>query len=413
MVSRIRFLGSCREVGRAAILIDEVLLDYGIKPTEPVQYPVNGLRPRDIIISHGHLDHCGLLPNLMDLNPTIYMTAPSRDFCLLLAQDILEITEQKCYFAPFEIQDIQRVRERTQIVEYNQSFEVEGFKAMLFDAGHIPGSASVYLKGEKKIFYTSDFNLRETRLLNGCRGNFPFADILIIEGTYFNKEHPPRSQLEKHFIARIEQTLDRGGIALIPCFAIGRTQEILLVLNNYGLKPYLDGMGLDVCQILLNWESYLKDPKGFKLAFQNAIIVKPEMRSEIIKSPNIIITTAGMLNGGPVLYYLSRLHSDPRNSLLLTGYQAEGTNGKAALERKQIEISGSILDLKMNVEYFDFSAHCGDVELKTSIQRFIENGVREIFIVHSERAVEFASWIEQNYDVNAIAPKNGDEFEIE
>jgi putative mRNA 3-end processing factor len=118
MTLRIRFLGSCREVGRAAILIDEVLLDYGIKPTDPLQYPVNGLRPKDIIVSHGHLDHCGLLPNLMDLNPSIYMTAPTRDFCLLLAQDILEITERRYYFAPFESRDIQRVRERTKVVEY-------------------------------------------------------------------------------------------------------------------------------------------------------------------------------------------------------------------------------------------------------------------------------------------------------
>jgi putative mRNA 3-end processing factor len=284
---------------------------------------------------------------------------------------------------------------------------------MLYDAGHIPGSASVHLKGERQIFYTSDFNLRETRLLRGCDENFPAADILIIEGTYFDREHPLRSELEKHFIARIEQTLEEGGIALIPCFAIGRTQEILLVLNSYGLKPYLDGMGLDVCEILLNCENYLKDPKSFKLAFENAIIVKPEMRNEIIKSPNVIVTTAGMLNGGPVLYYLSKLYSNPRNSLLLTGFQVEGTNGRAALERRQIEIAGSILDLKMNVEYYDFSAHCGDTELKTSIEKFIKNGVREIFIVHSERAVEFASWIKQNFEVKAIAPKNGEEFEIE
>lgn len=400
-------------MGRAAILIDGVLLDYGIKPTDPVQYPVNGLRPRDIIISHGHLDHCGLLPNLMDLNPSIHMTAPSRDFCLLLAQDILEITERKCYFAPFESRDIQRVRERTKIVGYKQAFEVDGFKAMLYDAGHIPGSASVHLKGEKQIFYTSDFNLRETRLLHGCDMNFPAVDILIIEGTYFNREHPLRGEVEKHFIARINQTLERGGVALIPCFAIGRTQEILAVLHSHGLKPYLDGMGLDVCEMLLSFESYLKDPKSFELAFENAIPVKPHMRSEIIKSPNIIVTTAGMLNGGPVLYYLSKLHSDPRSSLLLTGYQAEGTNGRAALERRQIEIAGSILNLRMNVEYFDFSAHSGDAELKASIEKFIENGVEEIFIVHSEHAVEFASWIRENFDVNATAPKNGEEFDIE
>lgn len=400
-------------MGRSAILIDDVLLDYGIKPTEPIQYPLNGLRPSDIIISHGHLDHCGLLPNLMDLNPAIHMTSVSRDFCLLLAQDMLEITERKRSFAPFESEDIQRVRERTRVIGYNQAFEVNSFTAMLYDAGHIPGSASIYLKGEKQIFYTSDFNFRETRLLRGCDENFPPADILVIEGTYFGRDHPLRCELEKQFIERIKQTLDGGGIALIPCFAIGRTQEILMILNSNGLKPHLDGMGLEVSENLLDYKEYLKDPEKFQLAFENALPVKPEMRSDILRSPAIIVTTAGMLNGGPVLYYLSKLCSDPKNSLLLTGYQAEATNGRTALEHRQIEIEGTLMDLRMHVDYFDFSAHCGDAELKKAVEKFIEKGVEKIFIVHSDNAEKFASWIEENFDIIAIAPKNSEEFWIE
>ncbi len=401
------------EIGRSAILINDVLLDYGLKPTEPVQYPMNGLRPTDIIISHGHLDHCGLLPNIMDLNPSVYMTSLSRDFSILLAQDMLEITERKHSLAPYESRDIQQVRERTKITKYRDAFEVNGFTASLYDAGHIPGSASIFLEGEKKIFYTSDFNTRETRLLSGCDEDIPEADILMIEGTYFSRDHPPRDLLEKQFIERIRQTLEQGGLALVPCFAIGRTQEILMLLHSYGLTPYLDGMGREVCEYLLNHLEHLKEPEKFKLAFDNAVPVKPENRSDLLSSPAIIVTTAGMLNGGPVLHYLSKLFGNQKNSLLLTGYQAEDTNGRAALEHGRIDLKGAIVELKMPVEYFDFSSHCGDAELKRWVKKFIERGVEKIFIVHSDSAPNFASWIEENFDVEAIAPKNGDEFWIE
>ncbi|MDI6888323.1 MAG: MBL fold metallo-hydrolase [Methanocellales archaeon] len=404
---KIRFLGGCREVGRSAILVDGILLDYGMKPCNPPLYPLNGLRPSSIIVSHAHLDHSGVVANLMDLRPGVFMTPVTRDLSLLLAHDTLKISKRQGIF-PFDMEDVQLLMQRVQPVTYQDCFQVDGYSVRLFDAGHIPGSASIHLDGEKRLLYTGDINTLNTRLLNGAYGRYPDADVLIIESTYFGRTHPNRKELERQFVESIIQTLDDGGSAILPCFAIGRTQEILMILDAYGLSPYVDGMGVDVQQVLERHPSYLRDIDELQDAFNNAKVVEPEHRSLILKEPSIIVTTAGMLNGGPVLYYLGKVHDDPRSKILLTGYQIEGTNGWSALERGYVEIDGEMIPLNMQVEYYDFSAHADDAQLKKLIKGCKNVGM--VFPVHGDDAEVFAQWIRNNCSCDAIAPKNGDEI---
>jgi len=404
---KIRFLGGCREVGRSAILVDHVLLDYGMKPCDPPLYPLNGLRPSSVVVSHAHLDHSGMVANLMDLKPKVFMTPVTRDLLLLLAHDTLKISKRQGIF-PFDAEDIQLLMQRVQPVAYQDDFEVDGYSARLFDAGHIPGSASIYLDGKKRLLYTGDINALNTRLLNGADVRYPNVDVLVIESTYFGQTHPSRKTLERQFVESIIQTLDDGGSAILPCFAIGRTQEILMILDAYGLSPYVDGMGVDVQQIIERYPPYVRDIDKLRDAFDNAKVVEPERRSLILKEPSIIVTTAGMLNGGPVLYYLGKVHDDPRSKILLTGYQVEGTNGWNALKRRCVEINGEMIPLSMQVEYYDFSAHADDIQLKKIVKEC--KNVETVFSVHGDDAEGFAQWIRENCGCDAIAPKNGDEI---
>ena len=413
----LRFLGGCGEVGRSAVLIDDdILLDYGMKPGEspnhPPSYPLNGVHPRTIIISHGHLDHCGLVPNIMDVRPQVYSTPITKHLTAFLANDTLSIARRSGQMPLFDSQDIQEFVRSACTVDYRDRFECGRYTAQLYDAGHIPGSASILLESENgtRILYTGDVNHIDTRLLNrACQQ--PKADVMIIESTYFGTDHTPRKELEQAFVDSISDTLNSGGNAIVPCFAIGRTQEVLMILHKHGLHPYVDGMGVDVLRRFIQYPEYLRDSNALQQAFDNATVVKPEMRARILKN-SLIVTTAGMLNGGPALFYLGKIHGDPVSKVLLTGYQVDGTNGYHALAHRRLTTGNRVLHLRTAVEQYDFSAHSGDTELKRSVQKFCDHGGEFLFPMHGDRTEEFAAWAGE-HKVDATAPVNGDEFMIE
>ncbi len=390
----------------------EILLDYGIKTGDIPEYPLNGMEPKAVLVSHGHLDHCGAIPNLMYQNPDVFMTPPTAEFTFLLGRDTLKLAETTLSgVSPFDPEDLQKLSTRTQKIDYGDTFKTHGYRACFYDAGHIPGASGIFLESEsgESLFYTGDFSLKETRLVPGAT-KFPEADTLVLESTYFEEDHVPRKETEERFIESVLSTLDRGGTALIPAFAIGRTQEILMLLDAHGIRTYVDGMGRDVYKILRKYPEYLKDPELLDRAFRHAISVKDQHRDSVLKEPSVVVTTAGMLNGGPVLYYLSRLYKDPKSKVLLTGYQVEGTNGRLALEHGLIETRGDILTLKPRVEQYDFSAHSGDSELKKVVKDFCRKGTQRIFVMHGNKTEIFAQWISEEIGVDAYAPANGELF---
>ena len=412
-VLELSFKGGCREVGRSGLLVNgEVLLDYGIKAGDIPEYPQNGMEPKAVIVSHGHLDHCGAVPNLMYLSPEVFMTPPTAEFTNLLGRDTLKLAETTISgVAPFDPNDLQRLNQLTQRKDYGETFKTHGYSACFYNAGHIPGASGIHLESEsgESLFYTGDLNLQETRLVPGAE-EFPEADTLVLESTYFGEEHIPRKETEERFIESVLDTLERGGTAIIPAFAIGRTQEILMLLDAHGIRAYVDGMGREVYKILKKYPEYLRNPDLLDRAFGRAISVKNKQRESILKEPSVIVTTAGMLNGGPVLYYLSRLYKDPKSKILLTGYQVEGTNGRLALKHGVIETDGAVLALKPRIEQYDFSAHCGDQELKQLVKDFCKKGTERVFVMHGERTEAFAQWISDEIGVEAYAPANGESF---
>ncbi|MDL5503043.1 MAG: MBL fold metallo-hydrolase, partial [Candidatus Methanoperedens sp.] len=150
-------------------------------------------------------------------------------------------------------------------------------------------------------------NTIRTELQAGADTDFPDSDILLIESTYFGRDHTPRKILEERFIASIKETIESGGRAIIPAFGIGRTQEIMLILKKHGLYAYVDGMGVDVFNLIRKSPENVPDITKLENAFTSATIIKREDREAIINEPSIIVTSAGMLNGGPVLYYIDEI----------------------------------------------------------------------------------------------------------
>jgi len=420
---KIKFLGGCNEVGRSAILVDDkILIEYGMKPSDPPGLPleVEPAVPKSIIVSHAHLDHSGMVPSLMDRGkaPDVYMTSVTTDLTMLLGRDTIKVGKEEGYVF-FTEEDVRRMVECTRTVAYGERLTLNGsdYEFVLHNAGHIPGSSSVYLRKEREdmsLFYTGDIKMGVTRLMESASpAEFPPSDILLIESTYFEREHRDRTELEHEFIDSIRETIDSGGNAIVPCFAIGRTQEIVMILHSYGLTPYVDGMGLMVFQLFKNYPSFLKDAEAMNDAFDAAQFVNSKSRKKAISEPSVIVTTAGMLNGGPVLYYLKRIHEDPRSKVLLTGYQIEGTNGRRLLEEGCVETNGEVVKVNANIEQYDFSAHAGDSELKDLVARFCKSGTEVVFMVHGEHTEEFAAWTRDNFGCGGIAPSNGEEFIIE
>ena len=404
----IQFLGGCREVGRSAVAVDSIILDYGLKPSEPPEFPLNGISSQAILISHGHLDHVGVAPNLMDYDPRVYMTPPTAELTHILLKDSMKLME----IPPYSKREFRQFESNTVDVEYNEPFIINGWEITFFDAGHIPGSASIHLSKDVDILYSGDIKLEETKLLEKADTNYPETDIAIVESTYFGVEHPNRKELEKAFVEAVIDTLDIGGHAIIPAFAVGRTQEVLMILEKHGITPYVDGMGKEVGKILEKYPEYVRNAKSLRKALRKAIPVQWRKREDVLEEPSVIVTTAGMLNGGPALFYISRLYNDEKSRILLTGYQVEGTNGELALEKGIINLGNKTVQLKMKVEQYDFSAHADDRQLKEYVREVVDRGAEIIFAVHGENTEEFASWIRNEIGVEAYAPKNGEVFVI-
>jgi len=220
--------------------------------------------------------------------------------------------------------------------------------------------------------------------------------------------------LEKEFVDIIDETISRGGIAVVPAFAVGRTQEVLIMPGNINHPVYLDGMGQDITRLFLQFPDHLKDAELLRESANKVEwISNSSERKRVLYQPCVIVTTAGMINGGPIINYIQRLRSDPKSSIILTGYQVEGTNGRLLMEKGYIidEHTNRKILVQMNVHQFDFSAHAG----RHSLEWIAEEVSPEIaFVVHGdpECATSFGKFLETICD-NIYIPEIGDRINIE
>jgi hypothetical protein len=431
--TRITFFGGAREVGRNCIGVQgeghPLLLDAGIKLGKKEEYPLlddNDVnRFRRVVITHTHLDHAGYLPHLFarGSKAEIFATKPTRDLTQLLLADYLRINSH----AGFTNKDIVKVMKMCKMVEYGEVVD-GGLNFSLHKAGHILGSSMVLVKNGKRLLYTSDTNNRETKLLDPAERGLE-ADVMIIESTYGSKNdvHPPLKKASKMLCDSIMETVKRGGTVLIPSFAVGRGQEILLILESYmrsgvleKVPIFVDGMIIKANRIYRQNVIYAKDEIQKRILmsdddpFKSKFFKVPRTkdRGDVLERSAVILTTSGMLSGGPVLHYLKKLAGDENSKLLLVGYQAEGTLGRRLLDgEEKVKINDDEIEVKMKVEQIQFSAHADHASL-VDFARSIK-GLRKVFIIHGEdnKPVELGKALEElEYEV--VIPRNGESFEI-
>ncbi|OYT64878.1 hypothetical protein B6U74_04670 [Candidatus Bathyarchaeota archaeon ex4484_205] len=422
MLPRVSFLGGCREVGRSSSLVQteesSVLVDYGISPSDykyPHHLPELKLEEIDaLILTHAHLDHAGGVFRLysMGYDGPIYATEATISLMRLLALDLYKIGRDKI---GFEKREIDRAIRKSIPIEYREEIDVApDVSVELFDAGHIPGSSSVLLKiksngKEKRFLFTGDINTKRSKLLEGADRSYPELDFIAIESTYSMETHPSRKKEEKKLIKAVLETYKRGGSSIVPSFGVGRGQEILLILQDYrvDIPIFVDGMIREATKIIQSHPEFLaRDLRTENISW----IWREKHREEAISERGIIVTTSGMLSGGPVIRYLKELGGDERNSIIITGYQAEGTLGRKILDgERKIRVDNENIELKAEVVEVTLSAHVDRPELF----EYLKNcGKPKVFTVHGERGhcEKFASEIRNKIGLSAVAPRNGDAY---
>jgi len=405
---RVRFLGGAREVGRSAILIDDrLLLDYGMRSGTPPGFPVGDVEPEAVVVSHGHLDHVGTVPALCsgDRRPPIHWTPPTRDLGLALARDTLKLRGGS-YDCPFTETEIQRVTQVSRTHGYRESFEAAGYEVTLFDAGHIPGSAHVLVDdGDTRLLYSGDVHTEDQRLLAGSTARPP-ADAVVLESTYADVERPPRAEIEASFVDKVEETLWNGGTVVVPAFAIGRTQEALMIAAAHDLPTYVDGMGQRITRTVQQYPEFLRDADALRRAAGHARFVdgREGQRERIAEESAVIVTTAGMLSGGPAMTYVPAVAGDPTNLIALTGYQVEGTPGRELLDTGSAPIDGEMLRVAARVERFDFSAHADRTGLRSFLDPYED---AQVVLNHGDRVESFADELAVE-GIDTAAPEVGE-----
>lgn len=420
MTVQIRFLGGTREVGRSAVLVSaektKVLLDYGVMLNHEPGFPMH-VPPKDvdaIILGHSHLDHSGAIPifHIQSKLP-VYTTQLTAELSQLLISDFIHLSS---YYLPFEYIELKTMMRSIKPLEYGVEQKIGEIGIQLLNAGHIPGSAHVLVEAEgKRILYTGDFNIVDTRLLEGSSMNYGELDAVIMESTYANEDHTERKLLEKRFMEAVTEVVERGGTVLVPAFSIGRAQEIACVLaaHHFEHPVYLDGMAREASRVMMNYPQFLRDPKLFMDAVHMTHWVEGwRDRRRAVKKPGVIISPAGMLKGGPAAFYISKIGKKAQNAIFLVSYQIPGTPGRELLEKGVCLIDGKVRKVKARVEHFDFSSHCGASDLKEAVSRV--KGDAKFFVMHgAEGNCELlASWIEKEAGFEAAAPEAGDTFTL-
>ncbi|MFQ6080946.1 MAG: beta-CASP ribonuclease aCPSF1 [Candidatus Bathyarchaeia archaeon] len=448
---RMTALGGFQEVGRSAILVQtresHVLLDCGINPgsTNPLEafprldVPEFDLDALDaVIVSHSHLDHCGFLPFLFKYgyDGPVYCSAPTLSLMTLLQLDYLDVLSKQGVMPPYDQRDVRESVLHTIPLRFGVVTDIApDVRLTLHNAGHILGSSIVHLhigEGLHNIVYTSDYKYARTMLLEPAVREFPRVETIITESTYGAPQDvmPSRIQAEEKLAAVINETLDRGGKVLIPVPAVGRAQEIMLIIDRYmrqGLikeaPVFIEGMISEATAIHTAYPEYLaREVRNSILhegvnPFQSdyfTIVEHPSARQEIVEGEqSIIMSTSGMMEGGPVIDYFKHLAPDERNTVVFVSYQIEGTLGRRVqrglAETPMINSEGKIEILKVNlrVESIEgFSGHSDRRQIMNYIRRVTPKPER-VIVCHGEKAksISMANVLQRTYKIEVRVPE--------
>jgi KH/beta-lactamase-domain protein len=447
---RITALGAAQQVGRSAFLVQtresSVLLDCGTNPgsSKPFEAfprldnPGFELDSLDaIVISHAHLDHCGLVPFLYKYgyDGPVYCSAPTSNLMTLLQLDYLDVANKQGTTAYYDQKDVRECVLHTNPLRYGAVTDIApDIRLTLHNAGHILGSSMVHLhigEGLHNIVYTGDYKYSRTMLLEAADTEFPRVETVITESTYGGPEDlmPSRVEAEERLTSLVNETLERKGKVLIPVPAVGRAQEIMLILDGYmrrGLMKeapvFIEGMISEATAIHTAFPEYLGREVRESILheginpFQSdyfTVVEHPNVRQEIIEGePCIIMATSGMLEGGPVIEYFKNLADDQKNTIIFVSYQIEGTLGRR-VQKGMNEVALITAEGKMDVTkvrlHLDsiegFSGHSDRRQIINYLTH-LKTKPERVLVCHGERAkcLSIASFLQRRCEIDAFAP---------
>ncbi|MFQ6136066.1 MAG: beta-CASP ribonuclease aCPSF1 [Candidatus Hydrothermarchaeales archaeon] len=455
---RISIMGGFREVGRMAQYLhtpeSKILIDCGVNVAANdnqgaypyLRIPEFRIHELDaVVITHAHLDHCGFLPYLyyMGYEGPVYCTPPTRDLMFLLQWDYLDVAEREGKDLPYPRREIKRMMQYTIPLEYGEITDISpDIRLTLHNAGHILGSSIAHFHvgdGLYNLAYTGDFKYEKSRLFEAANTSFPRLETLIMESTYGGSRdiQPSRKKSEKDVVNVINETTSRGGKVLVPVFAVGRAQELMVVLEEYltqgvldEVPIYLDGMIWEATGIHTTYPEYLNKTlrnqifhRGRNPFLADAFVKVTggqSQRQDIINGdPSVILATSGMLSGGPSIEYMKYLAEDERNTLIFVGYQAEGSLGRRIQKGwKEIPMkeNGKTKVIKMNMGVHTvegFSGHSDRNELINYVRRLSSKPER-IITCHGEesKCAELASTLYRALKIETKAPQNLEVYRV-
>jgi len=398
-----------------------------------------------VVLSHAHIDHSGRLPFLIanGYSKTIWATAATRDLCAVMLADSAHIQEKDAEFLVRRkkefVEPLYGMRHAVRTMElmvglpYNKPFDVvPGVRGTYVDAGHILGSASVILdctEGDitKRLVFSGDIGRSGLAIIRDPVSP-PDADAVIMESTYGNRDHESVDGARAHLADVIRKTAARGGRILIPAFAVGRTQEMLYSLHSLlregaipSLPVYVDSpLAIDTTTVFqMHPETFDQSEdmvKRVKELFEFPLLkftrdVEESKAINAARGPMIVIAASGMMEAGRILHHLANGASDPRNTILIVGFQAEHTLGRRIVERQpMLKIFGDEVPLRAQVEVINgYSAHADRTELNTWIDKVKAASPRlgPIWLVHGEPEVQdeyMASLTARGYSVTCPEP---------
>ena len=454
---RVTFLGGSRQVGRSAILVktreSQLLLDCGINPgsRRPIHsYPRLDVEEFDlknldaVVITHAHLDHCGFLPYLYKYGygGPVYCSEPTANVMTLLQSDYIDVTRKEGNVPPYSPEDIFEVILHTIPLSYGEVTDVSpDVRLTLHNAGHILGSSLVHLhigKGLHNIVYTGDFKYGPTALLQPASTYFPRIETLIMEATYGNPDNvaPSRDETDAQFVS-VANNILKGGKVLIPVPAVGRAQEILMVINKYmqsgdllEVPVYIEGMISEATGIHTAYPDYLSHEIRDQILKQGVnpfesdyftVVRQHDTRDEIVEGgPCIIMATAGMMEGGPVIDYFKRLAPYDENGMIFVSYQVTGTMGQrvqSGMGSAQVynqEGKMEVINIDMSVNTVEgFSGHSDRRQLVNYVRR-LRPQPKRVFVVHGEesKCENLARTVSKMRGVRGHAPRLLDTFRL-
>lgn len=443
---KITFHGAAKTVTGSQHLLEvnnkRILLDCGLfqgKRKEAFELNRKGVCQGGaidcLVLSHAHIDHSGNIPCLVrnGFKGDIVCTSATRDLCAVMLMDSAHIQEHDVAFVnklrhrnkqkPFEPlytkEDVVRTMDQFVGVSYNRRREIlPGVHLTLVDAGHMMGSANVILdiqdretNRDLRLVFSGDIGRPDIPIIRDPAVLSEGADILIMESTYGDRLHPPYAQSEKELKRVVNDTYRRGGVLLIPAFAVGRTQQLVFALHKLFLRQdipklpiYVDSpLATRVTDIFrLHPETYdqelrdfiLRDNHSNPFGFDTLRYTQTTQDSKelnFLREPAIIISASGMMEGGRIVHHLRKRVDDPKNTILVTGWQAPNTLGRKIVNGEEtVRLFGEEFNLRARVEVLNgFSGHADKNGLLAWVGA-MEKKPERTFLVHGEEEASMA-----------------------